>query len=741
ANGKTSEIFRDDGVHHSGSGVRTDFHGFDLSRGDGTGLTFSAQPILFGDKAVQIRDWRIRQINSDNLSVTNENGNVSRIYRSDGTVHGNITSLGGYVTADLGEPACVYLTSSFLQIGDWRFGEITSHLSVTHKDGQTAMIYRHDGTIHPGPRSDYNAWTLVDDEVLAGTKEGCQSPSTPTTSSPTTQSPTQSPTTQAPTTSSPTTQSPTQSPSTESPTTSPTTQAPVTQSPTQAPTTSSPTTQSPTQSPTTQAPTTSSPTTQSPTQSPSTESPTTSAPTVHPFTGYEQVGGTGAGECADKDGGLFSYAQYNENASAEDCSVKCSGLATSAQVGLGVTPSACRCYFDGSAPDDEGQTFTSVDESGTGPVAGVNNESGENWQCYRRIAAGTVEPTTKPTEVPTAPVTQSPTQAPTTSSPTTQSPTQSPTTQAPTTSSPTTQSPTQSPSTESPTTSPTTQAPVTQSPTQAPTTSSPTTQSPTQSPTTQAPTTVSPTTQAPTTLSLLSCPSVGSPMTILQPGPKLVNVSSSGSFCGIFRRTQAGDLIPLARSYNGNGWEPSAGPFALSFGEILGSASSGGTESRRLTSSSSNIVLPELVDPNESYVILSKDGSSSDRRDIASWLEMITFGQKMDEIDLLDDGSWGSIARAQFLLAQMNTTLSPATSHREYYRRRANSKYIDSSQVARSDHPCSVSLKLYSVRKLTSFIGLTSFFKWGSPIPSGGGIRSQGLADLATNVECINFTM
>ena len=184
-------------------------------------------------------------------------------------------------------------------------------------------------------------------------------------------------------------------------------------------------------------------------------------------------------------------------------------------------------------------------------------------------------------------------------------------------------------------------------------------------------------------------------MTILLPGTKLVNVSNIGSFCGIFRRTRVGDLIPLARSYNGNGWEPSAGPFALSFEAILESASSG-AGSRRLTSSSSNIVLPELGDPNESYVILSKDGSSSERRDIASWLEMITFGQMIDEIDLLDDGSWGSIARAQFLRAQMNTTLSPMTSHREYYRRRANSKYIDASQVARSDHPCSVSSNFFS---------------------------------------------
>mmetsp|Transcript_14516 Transcript_14516/g.33732 ORF Transcript_14516/g.33732 Transcript_14516/m.33732 type:complete len:262 (-) Transcript_14516:327-1112(-) len=170
AQGMTSQIFRDDGTYLQGP--RTDYNGFDLTGGQG--LAFSSHPIVFGFWAVQIRDWRIRQVRFDLLSVTNENGNVSRIYRSDGTMRGNVKEWGGYVIEDLGEPTCAYLTSSFLQLGDWRFGEIDGHLSVTHKSGQTAMIYRDDGTIHPGPRhGGYNAWSLVDDEVLAGTKEGC----------------------------------------------------------------------------------------------------------------------------------------------------------------------------------------------------------------------------------------------------------------------------------------------------------------------------------------------------------------------------------------------------------------------------------------------------------------------------------------------------------------------------------------------------------------------------------------
>ena len=51
-----------------------------------------------------------------------------------------------------------YLTENYLQIGDWRFGKIDeNHFSVTHKDGKTAVIYKTDGTVHRGPRTDVNA--------------------------------------------------------------------------------------------------------------------------------------------------------------------------------------------------------------------------------------------------------------------------------------------------------------------------------------------------------------------------------------------------------------------------------------------------------------------------------------------------------------------------------------------------------------------------------------------------------
>eukprot|EP00956_Cyclotella_meneghiniana_P008259 scaffold11019_cov38-Cyclotella_meneghiniana.AAC.1 len=166
---KTAQIFRDTGSTHEGP--RIDFNGWDED--SASGPTFSTQGITFGNKAVQIRDWRIRQIDDAHMSVSHKNGNVARIYKSDGTLHGNDKDFSGW-KSDIGAPSCAYLTESYLQIGDWRFGKIDGkHFSVTHKDGKTAAIYRTDGTIHRGPRADFNAWGISNKGVIMGSNFGC----------------------------------------------------------------------------------------------------------------------------------------------------------------------------------------------------------------------------------------------------------------------------------------------------------------------------------------------------------------------------------------------------------------------------------------------------------------------------------------------------------------------------------------------------------------------------------------
>jgi len=76
-----------------------------------------------------------------------------------------------------------------------------------------------------------------------------------------------------------------------------------------------------------------------------------------------------------------------------------------------------------------------------------------------------------------------------------------------------------------------------------------------------------------------------------------------------------------------------------------------------------------------------------EQKQIATFLEMVTFGPKKSEIlALLNEGDWGPETRASYVRKQMDID---ATSHREYFRRRANTKWMTPMQAARSDHPCS----------------------------------------------------
>ncbi len=166
----TNQIFRSTGSLHPGP--RSDYCGW--NEGSPTGPTKSNRGgIQFGHHTVQIRDWRIKQIDDTHLSVSHEAGNVARVYRADGTVQGNVSGYGGYTT-ELGVPTCSYLTDKFLQIGDWRIGAYdATHLSVAHRLGMTSMVYRTTGTLHYGPRTDFSTWIYPAGEVIKGSNEGC----------------------------------------------------------------------------------------------------------------------------------------------------------------------------------------------------------------------------------------------------------------------------------------------------------------------------------------------------------------------------------------------------------------------------------------------------------------------------------------------------------------------------------------------------------------------------------------
>ncbi|KAL7537288.1 hypothetical protein ACHAXR_008774, partial [Thalassiosira sp. AJA248-18] len=215
--------------------------------------------------------------------------------------------------------------------------------------------------------------------------------------------------------------------------------------------------------------------------------------------------------------------------------------------------------------------------------------------------------------------------------------------------------------------------------------------SPTSSPTTSNPTT-SPTPAPTIYVQALDCPPTTGPMVTITSGLKTLTSAAPNTFCGIFlHKQESGDLIPLARSYHGQAWEAAPGPLACPSEDV----------------NATSISLPTLT--SDTYVILSKDGSMDTRKQIAKFLEMTTFGPTLSEIDGLASTTWNGAARANYIRNQMDL---PATSHREYWRKRTNSKWDATAMPARSDHPCSPNSKWrkYSFTRQDRYDTITSTY-------------------------------
>eukprot|EP01083_Nonionella_stella_P029639 81541_1 len=173
-NRKTIVIFRKDGTIHPGP--RTDFGLFDRAYVKGL------RNVTYGDGWIQLSDWRIGVCdnNRDHLSISHKSKHTCMIWRSDGTRHkgprkdwnnywdrinvGGAEQYGLYYVVDK-EDDNTYI--KWIQFGDnWRIGDVdTDHFSISankaffkYDNYTTAVIYRRDGTIHPGRRTDFGLW-------------------------------------------------------------------------------------------------------------------------------------------------------------------------------------------------------------------------------------------------------------------------------------------------------------------------------------------------------------------------------------------------------------------------------------------------------------------------------------------------------------------------------------------------------------------------------------------------------
>ncbi|CAE7798116.1 Ank3 [Symbiodinium sp. CCMP2592] len=113
----------------------------------------------FGDRFVELGNWRLAAIDATHLSISHKGGQTPQIYRADGVMIPGRHDYSAWHRPK-GFPSGIVFGSRFIQIGNFRLGDADGHhFSISHENGITIQIFRSDGTLHPGPRHELNLWS------------------------------------------------------------------------------------------------------------------------------------------------------------------------------------------------------------------------------------------------------------------------------------------------------------------------------------------------------------------------------------------------------------------------------------------------------------------------------------------------------------------------------------------------------------------------------------------------------
>ena len=195
------------------------------------------------------------------------------------------------------------------------------------------------------------------------------------------------------------------------------------------------------------------------------------------------------------------------------------------------------------------------------------------------------------------------------------------------------------------------------------------------------------TTESPTTSVVQSCPPVGSSSIQVGGNDVILQTAEANTLCTLtkflpskaiseiyslsrkkyklFSANKEISFIPIARSYNLNNWEVSAGDTA---------SSSFDTKEFLCYSQGCQINLPILKE-GATYYLTSYTYSLSQRDEYARFFETASYGMTKAELDSFDTvtGEKESITViTDFIESQMNEEITPVTSHREFWRKRSN---------------------------------------------------------------------
>lgn len=158
-NGRQSVVFREDGTQHWGP--RTDFHLFSETQPSNTHLGYATDIKIGTDYIEFAGTWRLGTIDGGaHLSISSvRTGKTAFIWRFDGTRHAGPRD--DFNTKNNPEtPSGVFWSDKMIRISQWTIGEIDiNHMSIANVI--TSDIYRSDGTVHPGPRLDWQGNHLI----------------------------------------------------------------------------------------------------------------------------------------------------------------------------------------------------------------------------------------------------------------------------------------------------------------------------------------------------------------------------------------------------------------------------------------------------------------------------------------------------------------------------------------------------------------------------------------------------
>ena len=184
-------------------------------------------------------------------------------------------------------------------------------------------------------------------------------------------------------------------------------------------------------------------------------------------------------------------------------------------------------------------------------------------------------------------------------------------------------------------------------------------------------------TDSPTTTNVISCPTVGDAPLSIGSGHVMLNIADNAKLCTLTKSVTSetnGEtiLIPIARSYDNNPWEQSAGDLAVS---IIGN------KEILCYSVGCQLDLPALRS-GEEYLLSSSSHSVTESDEYARFLETATFGITQVDIDTLI-ASPNSVQEniIEWVSSQMNIAETPLSSHREYWRKRTNSRVSMDSKI------------------------------------------------------------